>query len=841
MGVRGSAGPVIPSPARSAGAPRGGGDRHARALHFKLGGMHCSLCTASIERAVRRLDGVRSVHASIAHEEVLIEYDPALVTSVEVIAALEAIGFSVRPPDERAALVEEERELATARRKALEAALALASASALMGVAAFMGPSRSLAFAMAALALVAVLGPARFIVARNGWQSLRQGILNQDVLASAAALAGLGGGFVGLVIPEVPANEFFGAAVFVLAFHLVGGYTSVLVHVRASQSVRRLLALVPLVAHRVERDGTEAVVPADQLAVGDLVRVRPGERIPVDGHVVDGASSVDESVVTGESLPVDKLPGSEVIGGALNLTGTLLVQVTRVGPDTFLQRVARQVAEARALKPGIVRLVDQVLVVYVPMVFGASGLGALLWTAGRWLASGEPDLLRASFAALGALVMGYPCALGMATPLALIRASGEAAARGILMRSGEAFQVFRSVRVVAFDKTGTLTEGKPVVASCHALAGTSLDVLELAGSAELPSEHPLARTIVHAAQQRGLQLVAPVTFTAEPGRGIRARVAGHDVVVGTARFLGEQGIDPAPLRPLVERVHGEGQTAVLVVVDGRAAGVLGLADRVKADARQVVEALRRRGIESVVLSGDHPRAAGAVASALGIETVRAALLPADKVAAVRELQRRGIRVAMVGDGINDAPALMQADVGVAIGAGTDIAIESADVVLVGDRLSALVDAYDLARRSYRMTVTNVALALVFNGAGIAAAVSGLITPVWAMAAMAVSVSLVLAHSFAGRLLPRPAPLTPSPASPTMTYVVTVPTIHCAGCTRRIERTLRRMSGVLDVEATVPGRRVLLVVERGRLSEGELRSTLERLGHEVAAVEVVERE
>ncbi|MCM8748255.1 heavy metal translocating P-type ATPase [Thermomicrobiaceae bacterium CFH 74404] len=829
----------VDSQASAADAALLANGRRTKKLHLKVGGMHCSLCTASIERAVGRLDGVRSVHASIAHEEVLVEYDPERVAPATIEAALEAIGFSVRAPDERLALLEEERELAIARRKALQAAILLAAASALMLASALFGPSRTRMLIMAALALYAVGGPARFIVARNGWQSVRRGILNQDVLASASALAGLGGGLVGLALPALPAGEFFGATVFVLAFHLIGGYTSVLVHLRASQSVRRLLALVPPVARRVAADGSEVTVPVDRLAVGDLVRIRPGERIPVDGRVVEGASSVDESLVTGESVPVDKLPGSEVIGGALNLTGALVVQVTRVGPDTFLQSVARQVAEARAMKPGILRLVDQVLLVYVPTVFGASVLGLLLWAAGSWLVSGDVDLLRASFAALGALIMGYPCALGMATPLALIRASGEAAARGILMRSGEAFQVFRNVRAIAFDKTGTLTEGKPALAGCHALAGTPSDLLKLAASAEHPSEHPLARAIVSAARQQGIRLSEPEGFVAEPGRGVRARVEGHDVLVGTSRFLAEQGIDLTPLHPLVERVQREGQTAVLVAIDGQAAGVLGLADRVKADARATIEAFRRRGIEPILLSGDHRRVVNAVAAAAGIEVVRAEMLPADKAAAIRELQHGGVRVAMVGDGINDAPALMQADVGIAIGAGTDIAIEAADIVLIGDRLSALVDAYELARRSYRLTAANVALALVFNGAGIAVAVTGLVTPVWAMGAMAVSVSLVLGHSFAGRLLPRPRPSTQPAPPPRMAYVFTVPTIHCEGCYRRIQRKLRRCTGVLEVEGEIPERRVVVIVERGRARKEELRAELERLGQEVASVEVLE--
>jgi Cu+-exporting ATPase len=723
-------------------------------LQLKIGGMHCSLCTESIDKALTRLDGVHSVQVSIAHEEVLVEYDPARVSPVVVEETLEDLGYTVREPDRAEIFAEEEQELAAARRKAFWAAGLLFGASALMAAMMAVGPHPLLAAAMGALALATALGPARFILARNGWQSLRRGILNQDVLVSAAAVGGLLGGVVGLIMPAFPAGGFFGATVFVLGFHLIGGYASVLVHVRASQSVRRLLALQPQTARRIEADGREAEVPLEELAVGDRVRVRPGERIPGDGTVVEGTSAVDESLVTGESLPRDTLPGDEVIGGSLNQMGSVVVEVTRVGAQSFLRTVARQVAEARAMKPGILRLVDRVLLVYVPAVFAASAAGFLVWTIGPWVWAGQPDMLRAGFAALSVLVMGYPCALGMATPLAIIRASGEAAERGILMRSGEAFQVFKDVTVIVLDKTGTLTEGKPAVVRCLALGREEHDVLQLAASVETLSEHPLAQAIVQGAQARGLELAKAEEFKASPGRGVTASVEGRQVVVGTPRLLEERGVDISPIRPALAQAQAQGQTAVLVAADRQAVGVVALADRLKPDARPTIEQLRRLGLQPVLLTGDNRRTAEAVAREVGIDDVKAEVLPGDKAEEVRRYQQQGHKVAMVGDGINDAPALMQADVGIAMGAGTDIAIDAADIVLVGERLSALVEARELARRSYRLTATNVSLALGFNGIGVHAAVTGMVPPVWAMLAMAVSVSVVLANSFAGRLRPK---------------------------------------------------------------------------------------
>ncbi len=731
---------------------RAEGDGTAK-LQLKVGGMHCSLCTESIHKGLSRLEGVEEAQVSIAHEEALIRYDPRKIGEAEIRETLQDLGYTARDADAAEIFAEEEQELAAARRKAVLSGGLLAAASALMGAMLLIGESVLLAVAMGALALSLFFGPARFIIFRNGLQSVRRGILNQDVLVSAASLGGLAGGFLGFLVPAFPSGGFFGATVFVLAFHLVGGYASVLVHVRASQSVRQLLELEPSTARRL-RDGKEEEVPLEQLKLGDLLRVRPGERVPVDGAVEEGASAVDESLVTGESLPQDKLEGDEVIGGSLNRAGAFVMRVTRVGEDTFLRNVARQVAEARALKPGILRLVDRVLLFFVPAVFAASATGFLLWTVGAWVWAGEPDLLRAGFAALGVLVMGYPCALGMATPLAIIRGSGEAADRGILMRSGEAFHVFKDVKKIVLDKTGTITHGEPAVAEVVALDGHEEgEALSLAAAAEAASEHPLARAVVEAAEIRNLEVPAAGAFEVVPGKGVKAEVEGRAVAVGSPQFAAGEGAGLFPVRKEIEALQAASNTVVVLAVDGKAAALIALADRIKEDALETVERLEAAGLSPVMLTGDNERTAKVVAGQVGISRYHAEVLPEDKAQVVRELQEEGFRVAMVGDGINDAPALMQADLGIAIGAGTDVAVDAADVVITGDRLSTLVEARDLAGRSYRLTFTNVVLALVFNGAGVLAAVSGLVAPVWAMLAMAASVSLVLANSFAGRLLP----------------------------------------------------------------------------------------
>lgn len=759
-GARRTRGPAHDSKART-NAPdafiQSGG---AAKLQLKIGGMACSFCVASISKALGRMDGVCDVNVNLAHEETLIRYEPAIVTPTRLKETLRDLGYTVRDAGQVRSFVEEEAELRGQRDNLLTAAgftaVALGAMSLMWlellppeGVAA-------LYWLMPILALSTVFGPGWHILTM-AWASLRRGILNQHVLLEFGAFAGLAGGFLGYVLPAFPLPDFLGVAVFVTTYHILSGYVSLLVRTRASQAVCKLLALVPATA-RVVRDGREAEVPIEDVRPGDFVRVRPGESIPVDGEVAEGASSVDESLVTGESIPEEKMPGAAVIGGSINQYGTLLVRVTKVGDDSFLSQVARQVEEARALKPGILVLVDRVLQVFVPAVLLFAAGALLAWTLGAWAVTGTADWTRAIFAALAVLVMGYPCALGMATPLAMIRGGGMAAERGVLMRSAEGFQALKDVRWVVLDKTGTITRGKPAVIEIVALGGhDGRDALRLAASAEAASEHPLARAVVAAAQAHGLQLPKAEHFQAAPGRGITATVEAHRVAVGSPSFVASEGVDMAAASDRIESLQEAGNTVIALAADGELRALFAIADEIKPDAKEAITRLREAGLKPMMLTGDNRRTARAVAAAVGIDDYRAEVLPQGKVDVVRELQRQGHRVAMVGDGINDAPALMQADVGIAIGAGTDIAIESADVVLVGERLGAVGDAYHIGKASYRKTVQNLLLAFAFNGIGIPLAATGLVHPVWAMIAMAASVSAVLANSFAGRLLPKLRP------------------------------------------------------------------------------------
>ena len=810
-------------------------------LQLKIGGMSCSFCVASIEKAMGRMNGVHRVSVNLAHEEALIEYEPAKVAPDRLKEILLELGYTVRDAKKVRTFEEDEAELRSQRDNLLLAAgftvIALgAMVLAWLGVLP-MGRGGIVWFAvswlMTTLALVTVFGPGWHILTM-AVAGLRRGILNQHVLLEFGAFAGLVGGVTGYVDERFPLQDFFAVAVFITTYHLLSGYVSLLVRTRSSQAVRKLLALVPPTA-RVVRDGREEEIPIEQVRTGDLVRIRPGESVPVDGDVAEGTSGVDQSLVTGESLPVDKGPGDAVIGGSINQTGTLLVRVAKVGEESFLQQVARQVEEARALKPGILVLVDRVLAVYVPAVLGFAGLAVLIWTLGAWIVNGTPDWTRATFAALAVLVMGYPCALGMAMPLALIRGGGMAAEHGILMRSAEAFQVLKDVKKVVLDKTGTITRGKPSVACVVAVNGYEKhEVLRLAAGAEASSEHPLARAVVQFMEHEGVPVPPASDFQAVPGKGITATVDGRRLAVGSPGFIEGEDVDTAPVRERVTALQEAGNTVVLAAVDGRPAGIIAIADQIKPDAREAVERMRAAGLEPVILTGDNARTARAVARRVGIEDYRAEVLPQDKAGVVRDLQQQGYRVAMVGDGINDAPALMQADVGIAIGADTDIAIESADVVLIGERLGGVVDAYYIGKASYRKTVQNLSLALAFNGIGVPLAVTGLLPPVWAMLAMLLSVSTVLTNSFAGRLLPGARRLTAAQrAGQAAQLTLTIPNMHCEHCLASIKEATETLAAVDSVTGEPARQTVTVTYREGAADPDGIRTAIIKRGFRIA--------
>jgi len=764
----------------------------------KIGGLHCSLCTGTIEKALGQHAGVDKVAVSLTHEQALVEYDPKAVRPEELLRTLKDMGYTIWDPRKARPFDEEERDLVREGRRLLAAiAFSLTTISLILqvqgwwsvalpaivglgfltvafmilranGALATVGGIAILAAVFGGVLVAKLTGFATswiplivaafsffvvFVLARHilsmAYQSARRGILNQHVLLEAGAFAGIAGGLIGFIFHPAgyPTAPFFAVSILIVNYHLFSEWLSLLVKTRSSQAVKRLLDLQPDAA-RVIRDGQEAEVDINQVRLGELVRVRPGERIPVDGQVVGGHSAVDQSYVTGEPVPVEKSEGDDVIGGSINSIGTLLIKVTAVGEQSFLQQVIRHVEDARALKPGILHLVDRILKVYAPFVLLTSVLAFVGWLGGTYLLSGHADLQRAAFAGLSVLVMGYPCAVGIAAPLSIVRGAGEAADRGIIMRTGEAFQGFRLVKMIVLDKTGTLTVGSPLVREVEALDDRE-ELLAIAAAAEASSEHPLGQAILNHALDSGVSVPEVDDFESVTGKGVIATVGGKRILVGRSQFLEEEGVQLGPLADRLATLEDQGRTVILVSRQGSLLGLVALGDAIRTDARAAVSAMKQAGVVPVLITGDNQRAATRVAAQLGIEQFYGGVLPGEKAAHIRELQQKG-RVAMVGDGINDAPALMQADVGIAMGGGTDIAIESADIIIVNNRLDSVLLAREISRCSYRKTKQNVVLAFLFNGIGIPAAATGLVYPVWAMVAMAVSVTTIFVNSLWGR-------------------------------------------------------------------------------------------
>ena len=770
-----------------------------RRVRAHISGLHCSLCTGTIEKALGRRPGVKKVAVSLTHEQALVDYDPKATDAASLMRTLTDIGYELQDPRRIEPFEAQEHRLTNEgtrfllalaaslaavaliaptsgwtlpvsvviyamllvfawvllKPRGLAVTLAIMTGFSVLGAAIYagklLGPLQPWAApVMAALALVVFFGPGGGFL-RIALQSLRRGILNQHVLVEIGALAGLVGGALGfaLRLPHYPTAAFFGVSVMVLTYHRFSEWLSLVVKTRSSQAVRKLLDLAPRTARRLV-DGHEESAPVEALAIGDHIRIRPGERIGADGKVMEGHSAVDESLLTGEPVPVEKEAGDRVVGGAINGTGTLIVEVTTVGEESFLAQVVRSIEESRALKPGLLHLVDRILRIYTPLVLTLSVLALAGWLTGTWLATGTPDVERAVFAALSVLVMGYPCAVGISAPLSIVRGAGDAAEAGVLMRTGEAFQALRLATHVVFDKTGTLTIGRPEVAKVVLAAGVEeKQLLALAAAAEIGSEHPLGEALVRAAWAREVELPEVTNFEAIAGRGVTANIAGAQIRTGNPEWLHESGI-PLQAEETLSDLRQEGYTVVGVARNGAFQGWLALGDTLREDARDAVAELKRQGLQTVLMTGDHPQAAERIAAVLGLDTLHARIAPHEKAELVRRLQSEDASVAMVGDGINDAPALMQADTGIAMGSGTDIAIESADIVVLNNRLASVPLAWRISRRGYARMVRNVILAFAFNGLGIPAAATGLVHPVWAMIAMAASVTAIFVHSLWGR-------------------------------------------------------------------------------------------
>ena len=610
------------------------------------------------------------------------------------------------------------------------------------------------AMGIASFAVLAYSGNQFFT---GAWEALKHRSANMHTLIAIGTGTAWIYSTVALLFPQVfPSAQmtdvYYDVTVVVTALVVLGMAMEVKARGRTSEAIEKLIGLAPKTA-RVIRDGAEVEIPVDEVVLADVVVVRPGAKVPVDGVIVEGASAVDESMITGESMPVEKRVGDEVIGATINKTGAFRFRATKVGADTALATIVRMVGDAQASKVPIQRIVDVVSGYFTPAVLILSALGFVIW----YDFGPAPAFAYATIVAVTTLIIACPCALGMATPMALTTGVGLAATHGILIRSGDALQAAKKLDTIVLDKTGTITLGKPAVTDVIPAPGFEVDaILALAAAAERDSEHPLAAAIVEGAAERGLTPLQPTSFEAVPGHGIRARLGGTRVLVGKRAFLEAAGVKAAALEPDAARLADEGKTPVFVAVDDRVAGVIAIADPVKPDSRAAIAALRKLGLQVVMITGDNRRTADAIGRAVGIDRVLAEVLPQDKAHEVRKLQLEGRTVAMVGDGINDAPALAQSDVGFAIGTGTDVAIEASDITLISGSLRGVVSAIAISRATMRNVYQNLVGAFVYNGVGLPIAlgvlyplVGLLLSPI--LAALAMSFSSVTVISNANRL------------------------------------------------------------------------------------------
>ena len=610
------------------------------------------------------------------------------------------------------------------------------------------------AMGVASLAVIVYSGNQFFT---GAWEALKHRSANMHTLIAVGTGTAWIYSTIALLFPQLfPSAEmtdvYYDVTVVVTALVVLGMAMEVKARGRTSEAIEKLIGLQPKTA-RVVRGASEVEIPVDEVVVGDVVVVRPGSKIPVDGVVIEGASAVDESMITGESMPVAKGAGDEVIGATMNTTGSLRFRATKVGADTALATIIRMVGDAQASKVPIQRIVDVVSGYFTPAVVILSILGFVIW----YDFGPAPAFTYATIVAVTTLIIACPCALGMATPMSLTTGVGLAASHGILIRSGDALQAAKKLDLIVLDKTGTITLGKPAVTDVVPSEGFAADdVLAAAAAAERDSEHPLAAAIVEGAAERGLTAVAPDGFEAVPGHGIRARIGAEAILVGKRAFLEAAGVHAGALEADALRLADEGKTAVYVAIDGRAAGVIAIADPVKPDSAEAIAALRRLGLQVVMITGDNQRTADAIARRVGVDRVLAEVLPQDKALEVRKLQLEGRTVAMVGDGINDAPALAQADVGFAIGTGTDVAIEASDVTLISGSLRGVVAAIEISRATMRNVYQNLFGAFVYNGLGLPIAL-GVLYPFFGLllspilAALAMSFSSVTVISNANRL------------------------------------------------------------------------------------------
>ncbi|MFP4686983.1 MAG: heavy metal translocating P-type ATPase, partial [bacterium] len=753
-----------------------GEQKKGEKVELEIGGMSCASCAASIEKSLNSVDGVIEANVNFAAERASVRTGED-VSAAELIGAVEDAGYEAKLSASRSKEAEETEEVSRARKVFNDMLLAglLMVPIILMMIpniffrewlanSVFARPVYDWVMFVFAVAIIVIPGRETLASAFRSSLNLHP---NMDVLIAVGSLAAFSTGF--LVLAGLPVLNYSGIGGMIMAFHLIGRYVETRSRGRTSEAIQKLLAMEADTA-RVETDGEVVEIPIEEVSEGDIMIVKPGEKIPTDGEVIEGESGVDESMATGESMPVTKKPGDEVIGSTVNQQGHLKVKATKIGEDTFLSQVVELVREAQGTKVPIQAFADKITAYFVPTVMLISVLTFICWllwpevfstVAVRlegWLPwvnipanpAGWAIGTRAIYALVAGitvLVIACPCALGLATPTALMVGTGMGAEEGILIRSGEAIQVIKDLDVVVLDKTGTITEGRPRLVDIYFESGVEEEILAAVGGIEEKSEHPLATAIAEGIREKGIEFNKADKFTSHTGKGVQGEVDGKKILVGNRSLLEENEIETTEdIRERAQEFEEQAQTAMYVVINGEPVAILAVADTVKEESAAAVKSLRELGLEVYMLTGDNRRTAEAIASEVGIDNVLAEVLPADKTEQVKKLQGQGKKVAMVGDGINDAPALTAADVGVAIGSGTDIAIESADITLVRGELTVLVRAFKLSRATFRKIKQNLFWAYIYNTVAIPVAILGLLHPLIGVIAMTTSSITVVTNA-----------------------------------------------------------------------------------------------
>ncbi len=832
---------------------------------FAVTGMTCAACSAHVEKAVSRLSGVQSAPVNLMLGSMTVTYDEKAVTEGDIIAAVKAAGYGASPASQTdQGQLRRDQDAALRRRKkhliwsvVFLVPLFYLSMGHMMGLplpqVLHMHPLLLACLQLALVIPILILNRNYFTV---GFSRLVKLSPNMDSLVAVGAAAGLVYSLIemGLLaagqVSGMP-DLYFESAGMILTLVTVGKYLEERSRGKTTGAISALLALAPESAV-VRRQGQELTIPTEEIVAGDTVIVRQGGRIPVDGVITDGHAAVDESAITGESLPVEKVPGDAVTSATVTSSGYLELRATRVGGDTTLSQIIRLMEEAASSKAPISRLADRISGIFVPTVMAISLTAALLWAF-----VGGMDVRFCLSIAIAVLVISCPCALGLATPVAIMVGTGQAAQQGILIKSAESLELLHKVQTVVLDKTGTVTMGQPRVTDILCAPGvTEEELLCVAASAEKPSEHPLAHAIVEESQARHIPLCPVSGFRSVPGGGIQATLSGEAVLAGNAGYLAQNGVSLAAMEADAHRLAEDGKTPLFFAESGRLLGCVAVADVVKPDSAKAIAALRRMGRRVVLLTGDNQRTANAIARQIGVDQVIAQVLPQDKAKCVDQLQQQGQRVAMVGDGVNDAPALAQADVGLAIGAGTDIAIESADVVLMKSSLLDIPAAMDLSRAVLRNIKQNLFWAFFYNSIGIPVAAGVLypalhltLNPMLAAAAMSLSSVCVVSNALRLRgwkppVFPdQPAPTAPLPESAvfqsqgkeenTVNKTIHIDGMMCTHCTGRVEKALNDLPGV---EATVDlDSKSAAVTCTPDVSDDTLRQAVEDAGYHVTGI------